>query len=195
MGKRHALILTIALLCLALILAGCTTAPQPTVQAATAAPTTEATPAATEEGIKGLVLVIPVLKDNVETVSNTDNEDGTYREELLFDGMVTVVTERVARIDYSEEAIAKQINKLNGVDASDLVVKKDDAISTKLSYPAWRITYTTGANEDTRSNVDIYIQTDEWDFRLHTSIPSDSFDDYLDNIEAWIEAIDLFDGE
>ena len=68
---------------------------------------------------------------------NIENKDGTYREELLFVAMVSVVTARVACI---------QINKLNGMDASGIVVKKDDAVSTRLSYPVWRIAYKTGSN-------------------------------------------------
>ncbi len=204
MTKPTQMMAGVLMLCCALILAGCMASPQPTTPAATpektidASPTTEVqtpAPSDTDEGIKGLVLIVPVLTDNVETVKNTKNEDGSYQEELLFDAMVSVVTERVARIEYSDEAIAKQINKLNGMDASDIIIKKDDAVSTKLSYPAWRITYTTGANEDTRKNVDIYIQTDDWDFRLHTSTPIDSVDDYSENIETWIESLDLFDGK
>lgn len=207
---RHP-IAAIMLLC-ALILVGCSASPQATQQASatpqpTATPAVVETPAATASpsptetqsaaaettapAIKGLVLTVPVLVKNVDTISSVVNADGTYREELLYDGMVSIVDESLAGVESTKEAISKQITSLNDVEVSDMTVAQDATISTKLSYPAWRITYTTGANEDTRANVDIYIQTDSGDFRFHTSTPVDAYDEYKESIESWIESFGL----
>jgi len=143
----------------------------------------------------GLTLVVPVLTDNVETVDSRFNDDGTYREELLFDGMVGIVTERVSGVEYSEDAVIAQISGLDGEDISNVSIEQDDAVSEQLSYPAWLVTYETGENEDTRQNVDVYIQTDGWDFRFHTSTPIDAFADYSENIEYWIESLGFFEAD
>jgi len=57
------------------------------------------------------------------------------------------------------------------------------------AYPC--ITYTTGSNEDTLANVDIYVQTGGMDYRFHTFTPVDALDTYNDIIEAWIDSLSL----
>lgn len=143
--------------------------------------------------LAGPVLVVPVLKADLETISNDIRQDGTYREESLFQSMVSIVCERCTSVEFSEDAIVEQIVNLTEVDLSEVTIEQDTPTSNRLSFPAWRLTYTTGANEDTRKNVDIYIQTDGWDYRFHTSTPIDAFADYSDFIEAWIESLELFD--
>ena len=162
-----------------------------TASAETQPPAPETTPA----GSLGLFMAVPVLTRNVVTVGIENREDGTYREELLFDTVVGIVIERVKRAEANEQAIARQIDSLNGTAAKDITIAKDDAVSAKVTYPAWRITYETGENEDTRSNLDIYIQTDDWDFRFHITAPADNIDDYKYAIPEWIEAVELFDGK
>lgn len=146
---------------------------------------------ATAPATNGLLLVIPILTKNTELIGNVSQENGTYREELLYDGMVSIVAERLLLIEFSKEAIVKQIESLNTVAVKDVKIEQDATISARLSYPAWRITYTTGSNEDTRTNLDFYIQTDAWDYRFHTSTPVDSFAEYSESIESWIESINL----
>ncbi len=138
---------------------------------------------------ENLVLIAPNLVDLVELISSDSYEDGTYREELLFDSMISIVTERLAGVDYTEEAVASQIEYLNIDGLADLYIEQDSALSEQLTYPAWRVTYATGTNEDARNNLDIYIQTEGWDFRFHTATPADAYADYSDIIESWIESL------
>lgn len=189
------------LLCL-LVLAGCTAKPIPVIEP-TAEPTASPTVTASADipspsptvapPIEGLLLVTSLLVDSVEKISTETRADGTYYEQVLVDALVSVVFERVTRVESDEQAVTKQIASLNNVAITDVSIEQDTKVSSQLSYPTWRISYITGENEDTRQNVDLYIQTDGWDFRFHTSTPIDAYEDYKESIETWIESLDLTD--
>lgn len=147
--------------------------------------------AANEPDASALVWYVTALTDNFETISADYNNDGAYYEELLYDGMVRILLERIPGTDADALSIARNINALNGVDAEDISVEQNPVISAQLGYPAWWVTYTTGSNEDTLANVDIYVQTDGMDYRFHTSTPVDALETYSDIIEAWIDSLSL----
>jgi hypothetical protein len=141
--------------------------------------------------IPGLTLDSPKVSDKLETVSSVVRKDGGYRVEAMYDSVIQIIDERVKRTQANAESIAAQIDQLNAVPATDVKVTQDAALTKLLSYPAWRATYTTGANEDTRTNMDIYVQTDDMDFRFHTSTPSESYIEYKKTIESWIQALEF----
>ena len=62
------------------------------------------------------------------------------------------------------------------------------------SYPAERLTFTIGDNEDTRRCVLVAISTDSGSFAFAAEVPSDFFADYQQTVEAWISSLDLIDG-
>ncbi len=140
-----------------------------------------------------LTLEALALTVKLKEVSSVFRKDGTYRKELLYDGTVSIVLEGVERVDSDEHSITAHILALGDSAVVPVEIKKDTAVSTLLTYPAWRATYTTGANEDTRTNVDLYIQTDSMDYRFHTSTPADDFADYSERIESWIASLALLE--
>ena len=145
-----------------------------------------------DDKITGLVLAVPALpEDKLETIGSATNSDDTYRIEAIYDGIVHIYDERVLKTDSDAASIAAKITSLNAVESTGIKVKKDSALSKKFTYPVWRVTYTTGANEDTRTNLDIYIQTDGMDYRFHTDTPSEGYNEYEAQIETWIQSLSL----
>lgn len=138
-------------------------------------------------------LEIPALPDGVELIEEVKGENGISHTRWLYDSMVLIESTSVECTEANVEDIATQIEKLNGNDTSDFYAAIDDTMSQKFTYPVWRISYYTGSNEDTRTNVDIYIQTDSMDYWFHTSTPSDFYEDYEESIETWIASLAFAD--
>ena len=78
-----------------------------------------------------------------------------------------------------------------GVTADDLTINDAPDVSAQMTYPAYRIEYTTGENEDKCKAVDIYVETQDWAYIFHTLTPIDSFDDYSALIDEWIGTLCL----
>ena len=195
MSKRMLLLLLAAVFCFG-IFAGCSNGePEPTDQTASQAAspeqTVEATPSAeaiqTPEttassqpaGRQGMILVSTAPFRSAEVLENEQLEDGTYVETLLVDGMVRVSYERhLPALDGGtpEEAVAA----LEGETLRELEVEEAAELTEIIGYPAWKLEYVVGQNEATMSCIDCYIQTDDWDFRFHTEIPIDHYEEYAD---------------
>jgi hypothetical protein len=114
-------------------------------------------------------------------------ENGDYTQPYLVgDGMAAVI---LARRDAATDAEAF---------LKDLYPEATDAkaISQQpvASYPAERLTFTNGENEDTRQGVLVAFSTDSGSFAFVAEISADSYDDYKDTVEAWISSLDLIDG-
>ena len=160
--------------------------------------TAEATPSPTVGDIlapSNLTLSVPALEGMADKILEKSNPDGTSQKILLYDATVGITISRVIPVGFSEDAVFAQMVDTGSTNVSDLVIAQDDAVSAALTYPAWRVTYLTGENEDTRQNTDIYIQTDAWDFYFHTDVPIDNAKDYSAVIESWIASFTLTDAE
>ncbi|MGE4353666.1 MAG: hypothetical protein AB7D36_06245 [Oscillospiraceae bacterium] len=191
MKKSFAVLLAAMLL----LSAGCgsspVASPSPT---ATDEVTASSLPETNAEGAGNmLMLKAPGIPSDAERISETDGDDGTCRTEWLYDGAVTIALARVPCAESDEESIAVQIGTLTGMDTADFTAAVDENLSQEFSYPVWRITYTTGENEDTHRNVDVYIQTDDMDYWFHTATPADFYTDYEPAIGVWISSLVLSD--
>jgi hypothetical protein len=142
-----------------------------------------------------LTLSIPALEGTADLILEKSNPDGTRQQILLYDAVVGITISRLDSVGYSEDAVSAQITDTGNTAINNLAIVPDDTVSAQLTYPAWRISYTTGENEDTCQNTDIYIQTDAWDFYFHTSVPVDYAEDYSAIIESWIASFNLIESE
>jgi hypothetical protein len=191
----------VVLLILSTILAGCMANTSGTTAATQALATTapKATEALNTPGsvdpkeakLTGLMLDVPVLNDRAEIVYEDVGEDGTYLEQLEWGKEVFISIQRLPRVDFNKEAVVTQIGNQNEGDTKDWTIAQDAGLSGRLSYPAWRCTYTSGADSLTKKNADIYIQTDSWDFRFGVCVPTDLYGDYSDTIEDWFASLTL----
>ena len=205
--KRIILLLLSIVLCIGLV-AGCGGEPEAQNTAeptATATPETVATatpensPAATPSvsapvasgalsGKQDLMLVSSIAFKGAEMLENTQNEDGTYKERLLVDGLVTIGYERLLPAQAGEAGVKAAIEELE-TNPQGLQIAADDDLTDNISYSVWKAEYTVGSNEDTQSCIDYYIQTDDWDFRFHVAIPIDHYEEYEDAVDGWADAL------
>lgn len=136
---------------------------------------------------RGLVLVMGVRPERgIKMIRAAGTENGTYLIEEIYDGTIAFSNERRKGVTHSQDAIENEARSF-APDARDMTIAEDKKMSKQLSYPSWKLTYITGNNEDTRKNVDYYIQTDEFDFRIHTSIAIDQFNRNKMHLDAWFE--------
>jgi len=195
MNKKQLAIVTLVLSLFALTVTGCGLSQASTATAPSSNPT--ANISADESNLAGtsLDISIPALDETVDIISYEINPVGTYRREMLFDAMVGVTVARLEGISCNEEDIIARIINMSSTDIRDIVIIEDPSLTARLTYPAWRIAYTTGENEDTRQNTDIYVLTDEWNFYFHTAVPTDFAEEYNPIIESWIVSIGLTDAD
>ena len=80
--------------------------------------------------------------------------------------------------DIDEDAIKENMENIEvETDLSEL--------AQIYSYPCAGAQHITGANEDTRYNVSLFIFTDVYCFLVEASVAADSFDDYEERILNW----------
>ncbi len=140
----------------------------------------------------GLVLAMGVrpIRD-IKTIRVAGTDDGTYIIEELFNKTIAFSTERRKSMNNVEEEYLHNLTRKIDTSAHDIEVSKDDKMSARLTYPSWKITYESGFNEDTRKCIDYYVQTEEFDYRFHTSIDSDEFDSQSHHLEAWFDNLEM----
>ncbi|MBQ9395264.1 MAG: hypothetical protein IJU23_07070 [Proteobacteria bacterium] len=141
---------------------------------------------------KGLVLFMGVRPiRGIKTVRVAGTEEGTYIIEELYDRTIAFSSERRKSMGNVEEEYLHNLTRKIDTSAHDIEVSKDDKMSAQMTYPSWKITYESGFNEDTRKCIDYYVQTEEFDYRFHTSIDSDEFDSQSHHLEAWFDNLEL----
>lgn len=126
----------------------------------------------------------------MEFICDYQEEDGTFCEEYLYNDSIGVVIERLAPRPYDADAPLEAV-LAREYGAKGITVNADDAVSNRLTYPAWRVDYTTGANEDKRICTDIYVQAELNDFRFHIGIPADIYEESSALAEQWISTLML----
>lgn len=131
--------------------------------------------------------------DSIEMTMVYQEDGGTNFVEYVVDDTVVVSYERHAPTVGSEAALAlvREMAEAQGVTADNLTIVDAADVSAQLTYPAYRIEYTTGANEDMCKAVDIYVETQDWAYVFHTLTPVDSFDAYSAKIDGWIATLRL----
>lgn len=133
---------------------------------------------------KGLTLTISTLpNEKLEQVGVTGTVHGPYSNRMMYDSMVFIQVERLNKAKEGNAGIEAAIREIHAdLQLRELTIEKTD-IAQNISAPVYKITYITGQNEDTKTNLDYYIVGDKFDFRLHTSCGADFVDDYKEMID------------
>ena len=123
-------------------------------------------PAPEETPANTLVLIDGNSFTGAEPGETKNNDDGTYVYETLLpqeDGSQWIITnQKLAATDYDlsgEELAQKCVNSAFG-DVSELTCTSDEALSAKMTYPVYRFSALTGANEDTNTIDGIAVETE-----------------------------------
>ena len=113
--------------------------------------------------------------------------------EYAYDGMVYYTIEQLERAASDERSIVEAIQELEASAISISNATESIEHLGLLGYPCWLVTYDEGSNEDTVSCMDIYVQTDDYDYRLHSSVSADFYLDYHDEIGQRLGSVHWLD--
>jgi hypothetical protein len=142
-----------------------------------------------DKSVKGLWIEVPHLPKDTEAVGFQMNDEGVAAfTRIVGGGAAAIVVERLKPddIDFDPEAVAEFVAEAENIDAEKVTAEALDDLTEKYTYPVIGAGYITGGNEDTRRNIDVYIFTDQWVFRLHTSIAIDYAEEYMEKVEDWL---------
>ena len=158
---------------------------------------TEEEPEKETAGVNTLVLAGTMYTD-MENLRNDNNDDGTYYYEDLTEDGVTVITNMCAPSLQTEDQDPEEYAKAfitAEVDPDAVIeeVKDDETLSAKFTYPTYRISWTSGSNEDTRQALGVVVLTDNYTFYHGFSCSIDEYDDNASFYDGELDLLDLID--
>ena len=128
-----------------------------------------------------------------------NNDDGTYVYETLLpqeDGSRWIITnQKLAALDYDlsgEELAQTCVNSAFG-EVSELTCTLDETLSAKMTYPVYRFSGLTGANEDTNAIDGVAVETEGFVF-LYTVTRDADAEGSEDLIPGMFEMLSLEEG-
>lgn len=168
--------------------------------------------AAPDANVKGLWLKAPAFPTDpkkVEVLEFADDQETgevTYKRSL--NGVVTFEIRRqkiegseLQNPDDVEGLIEMRVNnddidkKILEENLGSIDVKTDAAeFAKRFTYPCATAEYLTGANEDTRKNVSLFIFTDLYSFEVAISLPTDAAEEYAESTREWVKSLRLTEG-
>ncbi len=133
--------------------------------------------------------IAAVLPGEVTEIERKVGADGIYHLAWLFNGMVSYSLERLPKAELGEGGVREAFARLEP-DAYDASLRPDDDMTHRLNGAvAWMWYYSTGHNEDTRTNTDYYIQRDDFDYRFSVSVPADFADEYKQAVKSLVNGL------
>ena len=146
-----------------------------------------------------LVLIDGNSFTGAEPGETKNNDDGTYVYETLLpqeDGSRWIITnQKLAALDYDlsgEELAQTCVNSAFG-EVSELTCTLDETLSAKMTYPVYRFSGLTGANEDTNAIDGVAVETEGFVF-LYTVTRDADAEGGEDLIPGMFEMLSLEEG-
>ena len=146
-----------------------------------------------------LVLIDGNSFTGAEPGETKNNDDGTYVYETLLpqeDGSRWIITnQKLAAMDYDlsgEELAQTCVNSAFG-EVSELTCTLDETLSAKMTYPVYRFSGLTGANEDTNAIDGVAVETEGFVF-LYTVTRDADAEGGEDLIPGMFEMLSLEEG-
>ncbi len=129
-----------------------------------------------------------------------NNEDGTYIYEDMTEDGLTVIRNMCSHNSqrdgqdpdaYAENYVCAVVDE---TDSAKIIDSADDkTLSSSLTYPAYRIHWESGSNEDTRQNVGVVVLTDNFTFYYGYGCPIDYYEENEEFYESELDSIELID--
>ena len=132
------------------------------------------------------------------SIKNENNDDGTYfYEDMTSDGMTDIINMSYAnsqRDGQAPDAYAENfVCALVDNDAKISGSKQDDKLTGALTYPAYRVEWESGSNEDSKQAIGVVILTDNFTYFYGFKCPLDSFEDNEEFYNSELESIELIE--
>ncbi len=134
----------------------------------------------------------------LNSLTNQNNEDGSYFYEDMTEDGITVITNMCSRNSQSDgqapDAYAQNfVCAVVDNDAEVTDVKSDDTLCASLTYPAYRLHWKTGSNEDSRQAVGVVVLTDNFTFYYGFKCSVDDYEENTDFYESELDSLELLD--
>lgn len=146
------------------------------------------TPAALAQVVLGPagLFFAATLPESAQPDGGETLDDGSYTQPYLIDDGMAVVVMAYRAADVSTEALLGELYP----GAWEVAEAEQAPVAF---YPARRLTFLTGENEDTRQCALVTFLTDSGTFAFAVEISADFYEEYQDAAEAWIASMKLLD--
>ncbi|MDR1294107.1 MAG: hypothetical protein LBK59_04000 [Bifidobacteriaceae bacterium] len=162
-----------------------------------ASPSTNAEPGGMTAEAGGLWIELPAYAEVTEIGGGIDANGNRWAEYADDAGAVAVSIRRasaVAATDPSE--IESQVTvATEAFDAATWRLEASPEVSEAYTYPASVFEFDSGANEDRRSHLGLYFQTDAGGFVVDFSIPVDLWEEGHPLAEDWMKYLNFIDAQ
>ncbi|MBQ7583157.1 MAG: hypothetical protein IJT24_00980 [Lachnospiraceae bacterium] len=127
-----------------------------------------------------------------------NNDDGTYHyEDMTEDGITTIINLCTMNYQddgqdpdaYAELYCCSQVDN----DAKITASWNDGELSAALTYPAYRVTWESGSNEDTTYSTGVVIMTDWFTYFYGYKCPIDYYEENESFYEEGFNSLELID--
>jgi len=148
-----------------------------------------ALPAASAQQVLSQAVLVADLPKDAVYVGTEETEDGYTERLTTADGLASIIMLKRAGEHTADEVLQELYPEAVGAVAVEQ--------APIAAYPAVRMVFSLGSNEDTRAGVLVAFSTDTDTFALAVDVAADAYElneDYRAMIEWWIESLDVFDG-
>lgn len=140
----------------------------------------------------GLWLGVDNFPDKAILMDSQMNYAGAAAQTYsLDDGLLLLVIERLPAVAADMQAVKEAIAEYQGIAAANISISLDETLSAQYTYPIYLLSYQTGSNEDLKYHFELYMQTDEWDFRVQAAVSADAAGEYREDIDSWFRNIEF----
>lgn len=146
---------------------------------------------APDKAVEGLWIEVSNFPAESEFRGFEMNDEGVASyTRTLDEGAIALVVERLPMENdgktITPDMIGALVAEFEGIAEDSIEVTPSIEEYSKLySYPVAGAEFMTGENEDARANIDMFIFTDQWLFRIHVSMVADSADQYEEQVMDW----------
>jgi hypothetical protein len=109
----------------------------------------------------------------------------------MLDAVVFLTVTKLPCAKADENSVKAAMSAGLGISGDSFSVKLEQSLTAQYSYPTYVTGYMSGANEDSRDNFALYMQTDTYDFLVVASIPVDYTDYYTEEVYSWFANLEI----
>lgn len=120
---------------------------------------------------EGPWITIANWPEDATLLDREENDKGAAHYVWGFEDGARLLLERSPAGKSGKSAIRSAVAKAEGVKSANITISKSSALTKSLTYPSYRLSYRTKSGSSRFLNKDAVVQTDEWDFRIHVTMP------------------------
>ena len=151
-----------------------------------------------DEDVMNVLAIKGPSYTGLTNLTNENNKDGSYFYQDMTEDSMTVITNMCSRNSQrdGQDPDAYAENFVCALIDNDAVItgsKEDEKLSASLTYPAYRVSWETGSNEDTRQAIGVVILTDNFTYYYGFGCSADYYEDNAEFYESELDGIEFID--